>query len=113
MDTTLAPRAQFDRSLLLVVPAAVFMLLLFVYPFIYGLVLSFEHGVAKPAPQLFAAASEILGVPPEDALMVGDNALTDGGAIESGVRAYLLPTQHEPGPRGLAAVLRLVGVTAP
>ena len=78
-----------------------------------GLVLSYEHGVAKPAPQLFRTAAEILGVAPEDALMVGDNALTDGGSIESGVRAYLLPTQHEPGPRGLDAVLRLVGVTAP
>jgi putative spermidine/putrescine transport system permease protein len=41
---TAAPlaRAPFDRALLLVVPATVFMLLLFVYPFIYGLLLSFE-----------------------------------------------------------------------
>ena len=39
---TLAPRAPFDRALLLVVPAALFMLLLFVYPFLYGLLLSFE-----------------------------------------------------------------------
>ncbi|HEX7139874.1 MAG TPA: sugar ABC transporter permease [Vicinamibacterales bacterium] len=35
-------RAPFDRTLLLVVPATVVMLLLFVYPFIYGLLLSFE-----------------------------------------------------------------------
>jgi len=34
--------AGFDKALLFVVPAAVFMLLLFVYPFVYGLVLSFE-----------------------------------------------------------------------
>ncbi len=41
MNTTaIAPR--FDRSLLLVVPATLFMLLLFIYPFAYGLVLSFE-----------------------------------------------------------------------
>jgi putative hydrolase of the HAD superfamily len=79
--------------------------------FFRGLVLSYEHGAAKPAPQLFAAACEHLGVAAEDSLMVGDNALTDGGSIESGVRAYLLPAQHEPGPRGLDAVLRLVGVT--
>ena len=82
-------------------------------PFFAGLVLSYEHGVAKPAPQLFAAACELLGMGPEDALMVGDNALTDGGAIESGVRVYLLPPVREPGPRGLAAVLRLAGVTSP
>jgi len=37
-----APRAPFDRVLLLVVPAAAFMLLLFVYPFLYGLALSFN-----------------------------------------------------------------------
>jgi putative spermidine/putrescine transport system permease protein len=37
-----ALRAPFDRTLLLVVPAAAFMLLLFVYPFLYGLVLSFN-----------------------------------------------------------------------
>jgi putative spermidine/putrescine transport system permease protein len=35
-------RPAFDRTLLLVVPAAAFMLLLFVYPFLYGLVLSFN-----------------------------------------------------------------------
>lgn len=37
-----APRTPFDRGLLLVVPAAAFMLALFVYPFLYGLLLSFE-----------------------------------------------------------------------
>lgn len=35
-------RPPFDRSVLLVLPAAVFMLSLFVYPFAYGLILSFE-----------------------------------------------------------------------
>jgi FMN phosphatase YigB (HAD superfamily) len=81
-------------------------------PYFAGLVLSFEYGVAKPAPKLFAAACEMLGVDAADALMVGDNALTDGGAIESGVRAYLLPPVPfgDHGPRGLDAVLKLVGV---
>jgi len=37
-----AARAPSDRTLLLVIPAAAFMLLLFVYPFLYGLVLSFN-----------------------------------------------------------------------
>jgi len=35
-------KAPFDRALLLVVPATAFMLLLFVYPFLYGLWLSFQ-----------------------------------------------------------------------
>jgi putative spermidine/putrescine transport system permease protein len=34
-------RFQWDRALLLVAPATLFMLLLFIYPFVYGLVLSF------------------------------------------------------------------------
>ena len=39
---TAARGAGFDRTLLLVLPAAAFMLLLFVYPFLHGLVLSFN-----------------------------------------------------------------------
>ena len=35
-------RPSFDRSLLLVIPAAAFMVALFIYPFLYGLMLSFE-----------------------------------------------------------------------
>ena len=41
-SSTAASGAAFDRALLLVLPAAAFMLLLFVYPFLYGLVLSFN-----------------------------------------------------------------------
>src|SRR6476660_5321483 len=40
--TPAAARVPFDRTLLLVMPAAAFMLLLFIYPFIYGLLLSFN-----------------------------------------------------------------------
>jgi putative spermidine/putrescine transport system permease protein len=41
-SSSAARSAGFDRTLLLVLPAAAFMLLLFVYPFLYGLVLSFN-----------------------------------------------------------------------
>ena len=41
-SATAVSHATFDRALLLIVPAAAFMLLLFVYPFLYGLALSFE-----------------------------------------------------------------------
>ncbi len=78
-----------------------------------GLVLSFEYGVAKPAPRLFAAACEIVGLPADAVLMVGDNALTDGGAIESGVRTYLLPPVRDTGTRGLTAVLKLLDLPVP
>src|SRR6266567_1601349 len=42
MAVDAASRPQFDSTLLLVVPAAAFMVLLFIYPFLYGLVLSFN-----------------------------------------------------------------------
>jgi putative spermidine/putrescine transport system permease protein len=44
MSTSSAPMARpaFDRALWLVIPATAFMLLLFVYPFLYGLALSFD-----------------------------------------------------------------------
>jgi putative spermidine/putrescine transport system permease protein len=42
MAAIASPRMPFDRTLLLVMPAALFMLLLFIYPFVYGLILSFE-----------------------------------------------------------------------
>ena len=44
MSTSSAPLARpaFDRALWLVMPATAFMLLLFVYPFLYGLALSFD-----------------------------------------------------------------------
>ena len=40
--TVNAARAPFDRTLLLVLPATMFMVLVFVYPFLYGLGLSFD-----------------------------------------------------------------------
>jgi putative spermidine/putrescine transport system permease protein len=42
MSNAALARAPFDRALLLVLPAAAFMLILFVYPFLYGFELSFE-----------------------------------------------------------------------
>src|SRR5689334_6829615 len=41
IDASAKPGLQFDRALLLAAPATLFMLLLFIYPFIYGLLLSF------------------------------------------------------------------------
>jgi putative hydrolase of the HAD superfamily len=75
--------------------------------------LSCEHGVAKPAPRLFEAACAGLDVAPAGTLMVGDNPLTDGGAVEAGLTAYILPPAVDSQARGLAAVLRLMGVETP
>ncbi|WP_062216124.1 HAD family hydrolase [Streptomyces sp. NBRC 109706] len=71
--------------------------------------LSFEHGVQKPDPALFAHACEALGVAPERALMVGDNARADGGATALGCAVHLvrhLPVDRRP--EDLLPVLDLV-----
>lgn len=73
-------------------------------------VLSCELGVEKPDPLIFRTACERLGVPPERALMVGDDPVRDGGAVAAGIPAYVLPAERGPDrPRGLGAALGLAG----
>jgi HAD superfamily hydrolase (TIGR01509 family) len=54
-------------------------------------VLSYEFGVCKPDPAVFRTACSLLGAAPADTLMVGDNPMTDGGAVAAGCRVLLLP----------------------
>lgn len=49
------------------------------------------HGKVKPSPSIFRAALDLLGVGPEDAVMVGDTIVDDvEGARALGMRALLL-----------------------
>ncbi len=77
-------------------------------PLVDVVVMSFQHGVCKPAPRLFLTACEQLGVEPRDTLMVGDNPLTDGGGVATGLHVLLLPPPAPTTPRGLAPILSLV-----
>ncbi|WP_051799150.1 HAD family hydrolase [Catenuloplanes japonicus] len=77
-------------------------------PYVETIVMSFEHGACKPAVTCFTAAAAQLGVAPERTLMVGDNPLTDSGAVAAGMFAFLLPKPAPAGPRGLGHVLSLV-----
>ncbi|MFF4395140.1 HAD family hydrolase [Streptomyces sp. NPDC001480] len=73
-------------------------------------VLSYEHGIQKPDPRLFATACAALGVEPRDALMVGDSRPADGGAAALGCRVHFvdhLPVSERPD--ALLPVLDLVG----
>lgn len=73
-----------------------------------ALVMSYEVGSVKPDPGIFEHALGLLGVAPEEALMVGDSWRDDAGAAALGIRTLLLP--RTPGrTHGLAAVLRLLG----
>ncbi len=77
-------------------------------PYLDTVVMSFQHGVCKPAASVFRTASEQLGVKPERTLMVGDNPLTDSGAVRIGMFVFLLPRPAQDGPRGLGHILSLV-----
>jgi len=70
---------------------------------------SFEVGAEKPDPRIFLRASEALGTPPRETLMVGDHPVADAGAIVAGLRFYLLPPDGAPDtPRGLDRVVAIV-----
>jgi HAD superfamily hydrolase (TIGR01509 family) len=77
-------------------------------PWLDAVVLSFETGVCKPHPAAFRAACDRLGVDPADTLMVGDNPLTDAGAVTAGLHVLLLPPSASSARRGLEHVLSLV-----
>src|SRR5262245_52813316 len=77
-------------------------------------VLSFEHGIQKPDPEIYERSLEALGVTPDRALMVGDRASHDGAATAVGIATYIFGGPFPAGltgPRGLDAVLRLAGVS--
>jgi putative hydrolase of the HAD superfamily len=77
-------------------------------PYLDAVVMSYQQGVCKPAAAVFRTACDRLGVRPERALMVGDNPLTDSGAVTAGLYAFLLPAAPKTGPRGLEHVLSLL-----
>jgi putative hydrolase of the HAD superfamily len=85
----------------------------FAYHGLLGLVdefvISYEHGRVKPDPDLFRTACKALGADLTRTLMVGDNPLSDGGAVGAGLPVLLLPLAEPSLPRGLDAVIRLVG----
>ena len=77
-------------------------------PFLDTVVMSYQYGVCKPAVTVFLAACDQLDVRPERTLMVGDNPLTDSGAVAAGMYVFLLPPPAKTGPRGLGHVLSLI-----
>jgi HAD superfamily hydrolase (TIGR01509 family) len=73
-------------------------------------VLSYEHGIQKPDPRLFATACAALGADPQNTLMVGDDRRADGGAAALGCGVHFV--DHLPvalRPDGRRPVLDLVG----
>nr|WP_174242763.1 HAD-IA family hydrolase [Micromonospora costi] len=69
-------------------------------------VLSYEVGRCKPDPGIFLRACGMLGVDPEQTLMVGDTP-ADAGAVKAGCAVLVLPCADAGHPNGLGAVLDL------
>ena len=55
--------------------------------------------------RIFRSACSQLGADVEDVLMVGDSHLSDGGCIDHGIAAFLLPPALDEGPRRLSSVV--------
>jgi putative hydrolase of the HAD superfamily len=64
-----------------------------------GAISSAEAGAAKPDAALFAAALEVAGAEPGEALHAGDDLEADvRGALGAGLRAVLVARHGDPGP---------------
>jgi HAD superfamily hydrolase (TIGR01509 family) len=80
--------------------------------FVDAYALSYEIGAPKPDPRIFQAACAMLAVRPEEALMVGDDPVSDAGAGAAGLQVYILPAAAEPrAARGLERVVELVDLS--
>ena len=71
-------------------------------------VLSYEVGAVKPGEAIFHRACSALGVPPSDALMVGDDPVADGGAVRAGLRTLLLPALEPGAANGVEAAAQIL-----
>ncbi|MEU8154333.1 HAD family hydrolase [Micromonospora sp. NPDC048986] len=69
-------------------------------------VLSYEVGRCKPDPAIFWRACGMLGVDPEQTLMVGDTP-ADAGAVAAGCSVLVLPAAEPGRENGLGAALDL------
>jgi FMN phosphatase YigB (HAD superfamily) len=73
-----------------------------------GVVLSFEVGLVKPDPAIYARALELLDIPGSQTLMVGDSPRDDVGGVPLKIRTLILPRTEGP-VHGLGTVLQMVG----
>ena len=75
--------------------------------FFTSTIYSMDVGHAKPRPEIFAAAVQVLGIPPGEILHIGDNERTDvRGALAAGFRAIRLDVVRAGGPSEAEFVAR-------
>jgi HAD superfamily hydrolase (TIGR01509 family) len=73
-----------------------------------GVVLSFEVGLVKPDPAIYARALDLLDLPGGETLMVGDSPRDDVGGVALQIRTLILPRTDGP-VHGLGTVLQVAG----
>ncbi|WP_067125279.1 HAD family hydrolase [Microtetraspora malaysiensis] len=76
--------------------------------------LSFEQEAKKPDPAIFQTACTLIGLTPDEVVMVGDDHTADGGAAALGCTIHLverLPANQRPA--ALTAILDLLGPPTP
>jgi putative hydrolase of the HAD superfamily len=74
-----------------------------------GVVISAEHGAAKPDPSIFARALAVAGVSASKAVHVGDSVDVDvEGARAAGIEPVLLRRDNSPGPPGVRTITNLI-----
>ena len=80
--------------------------------FVDDLVVSEEIGITKPDPAIFRFALDRLGVPADEAVMVGDSWAADiVGARRAGIRAVWFNPRHLAPPERDAAVAEIASLT--
>jgi putative hydrolase of the HAD superfamily len=77
-----------------------------------GIVFSSMVGRRKPAPEMYHAALDAIGVAPERVLFVGNRVREDyEGPRSLGMQAVLYTAHNaEPGPAGIPSIARLSGL---
>jgi len=60
-------------------------------PHLDVVMLSFEEGLVKPDPALYARALDRLGLEAHECVMVGDSPAADGGAAHAGIASLIIP----------------------
>jgi len=78
--------------------------------FISAFVLSCDIGFAKPNPEPFLTACQLLDVAPERTFMVGNNRIADSGSICVGCHCLILPPVPPGATRGLRAAADTAGI---
>jgi HAD superfamily hydrolase (TIGR01509 family) len=73
---------------------------------IHWFILSFEVGSEKPDKPIFERAIDLAGCAPSEAVFVGDDPVTDSGALRLGIPVILIPPCRDSTDQSLSMIAR-------